>query len=299
MCGRIFAARSAGPCVPGPVTVAHARQRGVGPPAIRENESARRDIVLYQSGQRARRGVRHHLEANSAGGRPAHFHRADDQGLIQELAAALETHIGTAHVGFVDLDLVLQRFPVRSHHGPAELVQERPGRLVTDPELTLQLDRRQPGRMGRHEAGRPEPYRQRQPRTMQNRPRSQGGLPATRFALPQPPSRQLEDFCLPTSRTANSLWPPAGGQVLPTHVVVPEPSLELLQRPGKVRAPHLATLAIVPASRVRSILLHMANIEPSFMARPMSPLSLSLPDMKSIWPDCLPLVMSSQSWAAI
>src|SRR5206468_4563684 len=41
------------------------------------------------------------------------------------------------------------------------------------------------------------------------------------------------------------------------------------------------------------------NIEPSFMARPMSPLTFSLPDMNSIWPDCLPESMSSQSCDAI
>src|SRR5207245_976207 len=44
---------------------------------------------------------------------------------------------------------------------------------------------------------------------------------------------------------------------------------------------------------------HIENIEPSFMARPMSPLTFSLPDMNSICPDCLPESMSSQSWAAI
>ena len=35
--------------------------------------------------------------------------------------------------------------------------------------------------------------------------------------------------------------------------------------------------------------------EPSFIARPMSPLSFSFPDMKSIWPEALPESMSSQS----
>src|SRR5215475_4361075 len=35
------------------------------------------------------------------------------------------------------------------------------------------------------------------------------------------------------------------------------------------------------------------------MASPMSPLIFSLPDMKSIWPFCLPDSMSSQSWAEI
>src|SRR5262249_30842721 len=36
-----------------------------------------------------------------------------------------------------------------------------------------------------------------------------------------------------------------------------------------------------------------------FMARPMSPEILSLPLMKAIWPFSLPVVMSTQSWAAI
>src|ERR1700739_1526862 len=44
---------------------------------------------------------------------------------------------------------------------------------------------------------------------------------------------------------------------------------------------------------------HIENIEPSFIARPMSPLTLSLPDMNSICPDCLPDSMSSHSCAAI
>src|SRR6266540_3446511 len=38
---------------------------------------------------------------------------------------------------------------------------------------------------------------------------------------------------------------------------------------------------------------------PSFMASPMSPLSLSLPDMNAIWPLSLPPIMSSQSGEAI
>src|SRR6185503_16707076 len=43
---------------------------------------------------------------------------------------------------------------------------------------------------------------------------------------------------------------------------------------------------------------HIENIEPSFIAKPMSPFTFSLPDMNSICPDCLPDSMSSQSWPA-
>src|SRR5437773_9762604 len=42
---------------------------------------------------------------------------------------------------------------------------------------------------------------------------------------------------------------------------------------------------------------YIENIEPSFMASPMSPLSFSLPDMNSIWGFCFPVDMSIQSWA--
>src|SRR5213078_3522728 len=54
-----------------------------------------------------------------------------------------------------------------------------------------------------------------------------------------------------------------------------------------------------PAIDLRDDRAHIENIEPSFIARPMSPLTFSLPDMNSICPDCLPDSMSSQSWAAI
>jgi hypothetical protein len=69
------------------------------------------------------------------------------------------------------------------------LFQERPGRLVAEPEPALQLHGRQPGGMNGHEVGGPEPHRQWQPRPMQGRARRQGGLPSARLALPQPPVR--------------------------------------------------------------------------------------------------------------
>ena len=226
----------------GAMPEAHARQRRVGAPAIRQDEGAGRDVALDESRQRGSRGIRHDLEAHPAGGLPPHFDRAHNQRLLQELAAPLQACLRTAQVGFVDLDLVLERFPLGVHHGPAQLVQECPRRLVADPELALQLDRRQPRGMGGHEVGGPEPHRQRQPRPMQDRARRQRRLPFAHLALPQPPVRQLEGVSLPASRTAKALWPPASGQVLPTRVVVSESDLELLQRLGEIGPAHLPTL---------------------------------------------------------
>src|SRR5260370_28866125 len=48
----------------GSMTVAHARQRGVGTPAIGQDDGARRHAALDESGQRARRGVRYDPKAN-------------------------------------------------------------------------------------------------------------------------------------------------------------------------------------------------------------------------------------------
>ena len=121
-------------------------------------------------------------------------------------------------------------------------MEERPGRLVAEPELALQLHGRQPGGMSGHEVGGPEPYRQWQPRPMQGRARRQGGLPSARLAWPQPPVRELEGGPLPASRTAKALWPSASGQVFPTRVVLPESGRKLLQGLGKIGPAPLATL---------------------------------------------------------
>ena len=226
----------------GAMTVAQLRERGIRLPAVRQDEGAASDSALHEAGQRARRGVRDHVKPHTAGGLAPDFHCAHDQRLVQELAAALEAGLVPPQVGLVDLDLLPQRLPLGVDHSAAELVQERPGRLVADPELPLQLHRRQPGRMGRHQVRGPEPHRQRHPRPMQDRARRHRDLPATRLALPQPPLRQLEGCRRPAVRTAEPLRPSARRQVLPASVLVPESSLELLQRPGEIRSAHSATL---------------------------------------------------------
>lgn len=231
---------------PGAMPVAYGRQRRVRPPAIRQDEGAGRDSPLHKSCQRASRCVRYNLEAHPAGGLTTHFDRAHNQRLLQQLAAPLQACLRTAQVGFVDLDRVLERCSLGVDHGQTQLVQERPSRLVAEPELAVQLYGRQSGGMSGHQVGGPEPHPQRQPRPMQDRARRQGGLPAARLALPQPPVRQLERSPLPASRTAKALWPPASGQVRPARVVLPESGLELLQGLGKIETTHLATLPMGP-----------------------------------------------------
>jgi hypothetical protein len=141
------------------MAVAEFPQRSIGLPAVRQDKGPRDHGPLHEARQRARRGVRDHLEPDAACSLPPHFNGAHDQRLIPELAPALQARFVASQVGLVNLDLVLERFPLRVDHGHAQLVQERPGRLVAEPELALQLHRRQPRSVGRHQVGRPEPNR--------------------------------------------------------------------------------------------------------------------------------------------
>src|SRR3989449_10299548 len=79
---------------------------------------------------------------------------------------------------------------------------------------------------------------------MQHRARRHRGLPPAPLALPQRPGRQLEGFRLPAAPTAKAVGPAAGGQVLPTRLVVPKSGLELLQGLGEIGSAHLTTLSM-------------------------------------------------------
>lgn len=163
-------------------------------------------------------------------------------GLGQELAAPLQADFGPAQVRLINLDLVLEGFPLGVDHGSPQLVQQCPRRLVAEAELALQLDRRQPWGMGAHQVSGPEPHGQWQPATMQHRPRRQRGLPPACLALPQPPLWQVERVRLPAARTAKSVRPSTCPQVLPTSLVVPESHLELFERLREIELAHGATL---------------------------------------------------------
>lgn len=51
----------------------------------------------------------------------------------------------TPQIGLIDLDLLLQRLLLGVDHGATKLVQERPGRLVADPELARSCTADSPG----------------------------------------------------------------------------------------------------------------------------------------------------------
>ena len=230
----------------GAMVVPKIRERGVPLPPVGEEDGAGGDGASHEPRERSCRRIRDDVEPHPAGGPPLNFHGAHDQRLVEQLAAALQAGLGPAEVGLIHLDPALQRLSFGGDHRPAELVQERPGRLVADPELALQLDRRQPGGMGGHQLGGPEPDRQRHPGPMQDRAGRHRDLPATRLALPQPPLRQLEGPGWPALPTPKPLRPSARRQVLPAPLLIPESRLELLQGFGEIGPAHATTLRMVP-----------------------------------------------------
>ena len=97
----------------------------------------------------------------------------------------------------IDLNDPLQWLAIRINHRSPQLLRQKPGCLVGDAELVLQLSRPNAVGMRRHEMRGPEPRRQRQFGTMHRRARRDRGLSATieafvqtRSAL-QHPARRL------------------------------------------------------------------------------------------------------------
>ena len=85
--------------------------------------------------------------------------------------AALKESITFAEGDFrlIDFNDAFQRLAIRIKHRAPELLRQQPRSLVGDAKLVLQLQRRHAVGMGRHEMGRPEPRRQRQPGSMHRR----------------------------------------------------------------------------------------------------------------------------------
>ena len=144
--------------------VADAGSAGIGGPPIGLGGSAGREIVGDERMQAVGRVVGHLGEADAAGSSPAvlNLDGADDQhlALMAASAAAGERIILAAagDLGFVDLNQAGERAAVGRHHAAAQLGAHQPGGLVgAEGELALQLQRRDPVRMGRHQVGRPEP----------------------------------------------------------------------------------------------------------------------------------------------
>ena len=88
--------------------------------------------------QRIGGGIANPTEPNAAHASAVLLGRDDDQRLLEPAAAARPV-LGSADVGFVDLDTSGEPLAPRSHHGPTQLVEPGPGRLIAaQPQHSLQ-----------------------------------------------------------------------------------------------------------------------------------------------------------------
>ena len=214
------------------VAIAHRPKGVVASEAIGEHDRAGRDVRRDKSDQGPRRDVSDHLQANASRGSASDFHRAHNDSLVNDLPSATQASFRPSDIGLIDLDPVLEELPVGVHHRAAELVQHRPCCLVAaQPQLPLELQGREAGRLCRDQVGGPEPLRKRLPGSVQDGARGNRGFVPASLASPKQPRRQLEGFDVSAARTAEPLRPTAPRQVLATRLFVAEELPKLVQRP--------------------------------------------------------------------
>ncbi len=161
---------------------------------------------------------------------------------VDERLVDLDGHVGATEAVAVGAD-----------HGPAQLVQPRPRRLVgAEPQVLLQARRRDavPGRGDQPHRG--QPRRQRRPRPVEDRARGHRGLPTAGGAHPSPGTGPPR-LRLPTARADEALRPSQSRQVVQARVLVREPLPHLGQRPRVVDPAHRMSHRIHPTTLLKQI----------------------------------------------
>ena len=227
-------------------------QRGVSLPAVRQQRAAWLHRSLDERYKRLGRDIPHYGEPYAARTATTHLDGTDDDGLVAvPLTSATESLLGPAHVRFVHLDGAREAVSFGAHHRAAELLHHRPSRLVpVEPELSLELKRREPGGVGRHQVGRPEPQVQRKPGAVHDRACRHRCLMPARAALQQSPRIQFVRFSMAASRTPVPVGPTAFQQVPPTVVLGSEARVTDRPNGATPDRPNGAT-QVVPISGLR------------------------------------------------
>jgi hypothetical protein len=116
--------------------------------------------------------VRDDLHPNAARRSSASLDCNQNQGCFTsfELAAAAETRLSAANPCLIHFYFSAKRFAGHVHHGPAELVEDHPGRFVaTKTKLALKKRGRETALVSCHKVCRPEPDSERSLRVVKNR----------------------------------------------------------------------------------------------------------------------------------
>ena len=210
----------------------------IAEPAIRDDMGTRSDRPGDEIMQRFRGAVGDLRQTDAAGlTLGGQFDRAHDEDLARRTAPALLANRrilprAERHLGLVDFDQRFQWVAVGVDHGPAQLVEQEPSRLVTaDPELCLKLQGRHAiGMTGKRVSGE-EPGLQRPMTGVQHRSRRHRGLPPTARALPgRSVPAEFPALATAAGRADKALWPASRDEIARTGGIIGKTRLKFLAR---------------------------------------------------------------------
>jgi hypothetical protein len=184
--------------------------------AIRVDDRARRDVLVEEGDDGLGLEIWDHFHSDAPRAPATFFHRDQNQSCSSplELSASAETGLLAANPRFINFYLAMQRLPSYIHHGPAELVKQHPGGLVTgQTELPLYEQGRDTALVGGHQIGSPEPIRQRDLGPVKNRPSGQRDLVTAAGTLPSSLIHQFVRSPMSASGANEAIGPAAGREI--------------------------------------------------------------------------------------
>src|SRR6266540_3984191 len=231
----------------GPVPKADGGELAIALPAVGVDDCAGGDELFHPRREGRLAGVREHLQAQPARAGTAHLDDDADEGLAVALAAATAPFVVPSDERLIDLDLVAKRFALERHHRPTQLLQHQPrGLIARQAELALKLHRRNPGRVGSDQIGRPEPQPKRCVSAVHDRPRGDRGLVVAPSAFPQVAPLEHPRPRIAAHRTAKAFGPARGGQIVKARRVVGKALLEVHDAAREVWPAHPTTVDTAP-----------------------------------------------------
>ena len=208
---------------------ADSRETVVGSPAIGSNRCSRAHGRLDERNEALGRYVLDTRQADTTGAPTTDFGGNRDNRFLVCFPPC-NANLPTAHICFVNLDLAIQKVSARSNHGPAQLMEPCPSRLITaQAEYSLNPKRTDAMLLIRHIPHRLEPKPQRFPRTLEDRPRARRCLTlASRTSLLTPDRHPR--LGSPAGRTPKPVRPTDTPKKIRTGGLGSEPVVEFHER---------------------------------------------------------------------
>src|SRR5215472_17010325 len=208
--------------------VTFAPQRLIPQPAVGVDHATRLHRVLDEGHKAFRPGIRNAPHPDPADPLAIFFH-CNCKHRFAFYLASLNPFLFAADQSLVYFYPPLQPIPARTHHGVAQFMQHRPGRLVAlQAQHALQAHGADPVLLAGHPPHRPEPQGQWQAAVLKDRSRSHRNLAMTPRALPQQIRRRPR---LPpsTARALEAIRPAQLKQICPAGLLGRKPGLQFQQ----------------------------------------------------------------------